>query len=43
MTYINSNDYYTELAKITIENAEKRIIQDQDLVKQIDIWLPIIQ
>jgi hypothetical protein len=36
MTYINSNDYYTELAKIIIENAEKRIIQDQDLVKQID-------
>jgi hypothetical protein len=37
MTYINSNDYYTELAKIIIENAEKRIIQDQDLVKQIDM------
>ena len=37
MTYINSNDYYAELAKITIENAEKRIIQHQDLVKQIDM------
>jgi len=36
ITYINSNDYYIELAKIIIENAEKRIIQDQDLVKQID-------
>ena len=37
MTYINSNDYYAELAKITIENAEKRIVQNQDLVKQIDM------
>jgi hypothetical protein len=36
VAYINSNDYYTGLVKITTENAEKRIEQNQNLVQQID-------
>ena len=36
MDYINSNDYFTELVRINKENAEERINQNSNLVKQID-------
>ncbi len=36
MEYINSNDYYTELMKISRENATERIEQNNNLVLQID-------
>ncbi len=36
MEYINSNDYYKELANIYVENARQRIVTDENLVRQID-------
>ncbi|MBT8180382.1 MAG: hypothetical protein KJO53_02215, partial [Eudoraea sp.] len=36
MEYINSNDYYYELIKISQENARTRIRQDENLLVQID-------
>ncbi|MGB5609336.1 hypothetical protein [Eudoraea sp.] len=36
MQYINSNNYYIELIKINLENAQERIKQDQALLVQMD-------
>lgn len=36
MNYINSNEYFNDLVAINRSNAEERIKQDQNLVKQID-------
>ncbi|MCW5514655.1 hypothetical protein [Muriicola sp. Z0-33] len=36
MNYINSNEYFNDLVAINRNNAEERIKQDQNLVKQID-------
>ncbi|MBT8185747.1 MAG: hypothetical protein KJN76_12955 [Eudoraea sp.] len=36
MQYINSNEYFNELVAVNKSNAEERILQNQNLVKQID-------
>jgi len=36
VNYINTNEYYTEMTKINIDNAEKRIKENQNLLIQID-------
>ena len=36
MNYINSNEYYNELVRIHVQNAETRIKNNQALVAQID-------
>ncbi len=36
MEYINSNEYFNELTKISQENAQERIVKNNQLLKQID-------
>ena len=39
MSYINSNPYYLELVKVYNENAQNRIIQNDSLIKQLDMLI----
>ncbi len=39
MDYINSNSFYKEVVRTYMENAQNRIVQNDSLLKQIDMLI----